>query len=65
MAHLAEGLYFTVLLTLKIEKYLYLPCRHTNTISALSEMAVFVQEVNEASRCRRVEWSVLKCKEYN
>jgi hypothetical protein len=66
MTHLAEGLCFNALLTLKVENYLI--CLVGTRIPTLSKiegqfilpLKTFIR--NKASRCRRMEWSVLKFK---
>jgi hypothetical protein len=39
--HLAEGLCLDALLMMKVENFLFLPCRHTNTISFHGGVAVY------------------------
>jgi hypothetical protein len=66
MTHLAEGLCFNAVLTLKVENSLI--CLVGTRIPTLSKIGrqfilplkTFIR--NKASRCRRMEWSVLKIK---
>jgi hypothetical protein len=69
MTHMAEGLCFNALLTLKVENSLI--CLVGTLIPTVSKMeGQFILPLktfmrNKASRCRRLEWSVLKFKEFN
>jgi hypothetical protein len=69
MTHLAEGLCFNALLTLKVENSLIgLAGTRIPTESKMEgqfnlPLKIFTR--NKASRCRRLEWSVLKFKEFN
>jgi chromosome condensin MukBEF MukE localization factor len=66
MTHLAEGLCFNELLTLKVENSLI--CLVGTRIATMSKMeGQFILSLkefirNKASRCRRLELSVLKLK---
>jgi hypothetical protein len=47
-ANLAEGLCICALLTLIAEKFLYLPCRHTNANNVHNGMAIYfaLEDIN-------------------
>jgi hypothetical protein len=68
MTHLAEGLCFNALLTLKVENSLI--CLVGTRMATESKMEgqfilplkTFI--ISKASKCRRLEWSILKFKEF-
>jgi hypothetical protein len=66
MTHLAEGLCFNALLTLKVENSLIflvgtrIPTESKMKGQFILPLKTFIR--NKVSRCRRLEWSVLKLK---
>jgi hypothetical protein len=69
MTHLAEGLCFNALLTLKVENSLIclvgtrIPTESKMEGQFILPLKTFIR--NKESRCRRLEWSILKSKEFN
>jgi hypothetical protein len=69
MTHLAEGLCFNALLRLKVENSLIclvgarIPTECKIEGQFILPLKTFIR--NKESRCRRLEWSVLKFKEFS
>jgi hypothetical protein len=69
MTHLAEGLCFNALLMLKAENsVIFFVDTRIPTVSKMEGQFILPLKTfirNKASRCRRLEYSVLKVKEFN